>query len=91
MLGGGGNRGAAQSSCRKARGVFTEADREAFDQYGRELLYLFKDDGTFVNRALVLAGAAEAIRVGQNDHYWPQLQEAQRDAETAGAGMWSAC
>ena len=69
--------------------VFTEADREALDQYGRELLYLFKEDGTFVNRALVLAGAAEAIKVGQNDRYWPELQEAQRDAETAGAGMWS--
>ncbi len=71
--------------------VWTVHDREAQDQYGRELLYVFTEDGTLVNRAMVLAGAAEAIRIGQNDHYWPQLQDAQRDAETAGAGMWAVC
>ena len=71
--------------------VFTLSDRETFDQYGRELLYVFTQDGTFVNRALVLAGAAEAIRIGQNDRYWSQLRDAELDAKTAGAGMWAAC
>lgn len=71
--------------------VWTIHDRETHDQYGRELLYLFTTDGTLVNRAMVVAGAAEAIRVGQNDRYWPELQDAELDAKTAGAGMWGVC
>lgn len=71
--------------------VWTTHDVEAQDRFGRELLYLFTEDGTFVNRALVLAGAGEAIRVGPNDRYWPELQEAEADARTAGAGMWGVC
>lgn len=71
--------------------VWVTHDVEAQDRYGRELLYVFKEDGTFVNHALVLAGAGVAIRVGANDRYWPQLQEAEADARTAGAGMWGVC
>lgn len=71
--------------------VWALHDVETRDQYGRELLYLFTADGTFVNRAMVLAGAAEAIRVGENDRYWPELQDAELDARTAGAGMWGSC
>lgn len=71
--------------------VWALEDREPSDRYGRALLYLFTGDGVFVNRAMVLAGAAEAIRVGDNDRYWPELQDAERDARTAEVGMWLVC
>lgn len=71
--------------------VHTLTDREEFDRYGRSLLYLFTADGTMINRSLVLAGAAEAVRIGQNDRYWPQLRAAEADARTAGAGLWGFC
>ena len=71
--------------------VWATRDVEAQDRFGRELLYLFKDDGTFVNRALVLAGAGVSVRIGANDRYWPELQEAEADARTAGVGLWAYC
>jgi micrococcal nuclease len=71
--------------------VWALHDRETHDQYGRELLYLYTADGVLVNRAMVIAGAAVAIRVGENDRYWTDLQAAELDARTAGAGMWAVC
>jgi micrococcal nuclease len=64
-------------------------DAEPFDDYDRLLLYLWTDDGTFVNLALVEGGFAEAIRVGANDSWYDELKGAERDADSAGLGMWS--
>ncbi|MGV3712959.1 thermonuclease family protein [Pseudolysinimonas sp.] len=52
------------------------------------MLYLWTDDGTFVNLALVEGGFAEAIRVGANDSWYDELKGAERDADSAGLGMW---
>lgn len=71
--------------------VWALADRDRFDRYGRELLYVFTAEGIFVNLELVELGSAEAIRVGGNDAYWPQLRDAERAARDAGLGMWAAC
>lgn len=71
--------------------VWALADREELDRFGRSLFYLFTADGGFVNRQLVIAGAAEAVRIGQNDRFWDDLKDAELDARTAGAGMWNAC
>ncbi|TQL41942.1 nuclease-like protein [Homoserinimonas aerilata] len=66
-------------------------DAEPQDRYGRELLYLWASDGTFVNLSLVADGYGEALKVGANDQYWPQLQAAEADARAASAGLWAAC
>lgn len=71
--------------------VWAIDDRERFDHYDRELLYVFTEDGIFVNLELVELGSAVAIRVGANDAYWPQLRAAERAAQDAGLGMWGAC
>jgi micrococcal nuclease len=71
--------------------VFTAADVEPLDQYGRSLLYLFTADGTSVNLEMVARGAAEAVRIGANDAYWPQLSTAQSIATESSAGRWGAC
>ncbi|MET1043036.1 MAG: thermonuclease family protein [Microbacteriaceae bacterium] len=71
--------------------VWATHDEEPRDQYGRELLYLWSADGTFVNLNLVEQGYAEAVRIGANDAYWPALSAAEQAASTGGAGFWGAC
>jgi micrococcal nuclease len=71
--------------------VFTAADVEPHDQYGRSLLYVFTADGTSVNLEMVARGAAEAVRIGANDAYWQQLSTAQSIATESSAGLWGAC
>lgn len=71
--------------------VWATEDREPQDRYGRSLLYVHLEDGTFVNLAMIELGAAEALKVGLNDRYWPELREAQSEASAAQLGMWGRC
>ena len=71
--------------------VFITPDREPLDQYGRSLLYVFTAEGSSVNLTMITSGAAEAVRIGQNDAYWEQLSTAESIAASTGAGMWGAC
>jgi micrococcal nuclease len=71
--------------------VWALEDREPEDRYGRSLLYLYLGDGTFVNLAMIELGAAEALKVGDNDRYWPQLRDAEDEANAAQLGMWGRC
>lgn len=71
--------------------VWASEDREPEDRYGRSLLYVYLQDGTFVNLAMVELGAAEALKVGLNDRYWTELREAEDDAYAANLGMWGSC
>ncbi|MGV8859251.1 thermonuclease family protein [Rhodoglobus sp.] len=71
--------------------VWASEDREPEDRYGRSLLYVYLDDGTFVNLAMIELGAAQALKVGLNDRYWPELRAAEDDARSAGLGMWGRC
>ncbi|EAR24488.1 thermonuclease [marine actinobacterium PHSC20C1] len=71
--------------------VWALEDREPEDRFGRSLLYVYLDDGTFVNLAMIELGAAEAIKVGLNDQYWPELRDAEDAAHSAQLGMWGAC
>ena len=67
------------------------ADRELLDQYGRTLLYVWNDDGTFVNLAMVRRGFAKAVLFEPNDQHIATMRAAQRKAEAAGRGLWGAC
>ncbi|WP_210403805.1 thermonuclease family protein [Salinibacterium sp. UTAS2018] len=71
--------------------VWALEDREPEDRYGRSLLYVYLQDGTLVNLAMVELGAAEALKVGLNDRFWPELRDAEDDAYAAKLGMWGAC
>jgi micrococcal nuclease len=71
--------------------LLVDPDIDPFDDYGRLLLYLWNDDGTFINLALVDGGFAEAIRVAPNDLYFDELLDAENGAATAGLGMWGSC
>ncbi len=67
------------------------ADRELRDQYGRTLLYVWNDDGRFVNLAMVRRGFAKAVLFEPNDQHIATMRSAQRKAEAAGRGLWGAC
>ncbi|MER3389314.1 MAG: thermonuclease family protein [Microcella sp.] len=68
-----------------------EYDRDPRDPFGRELLYLYTQDGTFVNLELVARGAAEAVLFEPNDRYWDELRAAERAAQDARLGLWAQC
>ena len=66
-------------------------DVEPLDPYGRTLLYLWNDDGSFVNLEMVEAGMARAVLYEPNDAYIAEMRAAQRQARSAGRGLWRAC
>lgn len=71
--------------------VWAVPDTELRDRYDRMLLYLWADDGTFVNEALVREGHAEALRVEPNVAYADLFSRAEYDARARDAGQWGAC
>jgi len=71
--------------------VRTVADVQPLDRYGRSLLFLFLDDGTFVNLELIEAGAAEAVVLKPNVLWADELEAAEDRAQAAGLGMWGVC
>jgi micrococcal nuclease len=71
--------------------VWAVADAEWRDRYDRALLYLWTDDGRFVNHELMAAGDAEVMTIAPNVAY-ADLFTADRDAASAGGlGRWGAC
>jgi endonuclease YncB( thermonuclease family) len=72
--------------------VRLERDVEPRDRYGRLLAYLYRtSDDLFVNHDLVAGGYAEARSYPPNTALDPELQAAQRQAQTGHAGQWGAC
>jgi micrococcal nuclease len=71
--------------------LVVDPDVDPFDDYDRLLLYLWNDEGTFINLALVEGGFAEAIRVAPNDLHFDELLAAEDAAAAASLGMWGSC
>jgi len=71
--------------------VWVEPDRVSHDQYGRTLLYLWTEHGTFVNYAMVRRGFAEAVLFEPNDLYIGLMRDAERRARADRLGLWGAC
>jgi micrococcal nuclease len=71
--------------------VWAAPDEEAYDRYDRALMYLWTDEGEFINYSLVAAGDAEALRVPPNDEHAALFAAAESAARAADAGQWGAC
>lgn len=74
--------------------VVLERDQSEVDRYDRLLRYVWIErDGVWwlVNEELVRRGAAVARRYPPDVKYEERIEAAQREAEAAGAGLWSAC
>jgi len=70
------------------RKVRLEFDKERSDRYGRWLAYVFTENGTFVNREILLQGLGFCLFKPPNTRHEAALLEAQRSAMKAGRGLW---
>jgi micrococcal nuclease len=68
--------------------VRLETDASQIDRYGRELAYVWTG-ATLVNEAMVRDGWAVIYTVPPNVKYAERLAQAQKEARTRGAGLWS--
>ena len=71
--------------------VYTLADVEPLDQYGRSLLMLWAPDGTLINLSLVSHGYAEAVFIGGNRLYEDDVEVAEDMAQESSLGIWGNC
>lgn len=58
------------------------------DQYGRLLRYVYLDDGTFVNAAIISAGVGRLVTFPPDVAQTEYLKSLQTEAREAGMGMW---
>lgn len=71
--------------------VYLESDpsQDSRDRYNRILRYVWLDDGTLVNLALIRDGYAFEYTYQTPYRYQAEFQQAQRDAEAEEVGLWS--
>ncbi|MCC7176942.1 MAG: thermonuclease family protein [Acidobacteria bacterium] len=67
--------------------VRLEYDGERKDRFNRTLAYVFLEDGTLVNEAIIRAGWAEHYR-SFDYHRKADFRQAEREARAASRGMW---
>lgn len=72
-------------------GVHVRRDVVARDHFGRLLLYVWRIDGTFVNRELVLRGAARPLTIAPNGAHHDEFVAAAFDAHRHRRGWWALC
>jgi micrococcal nuclease len=65
-----------------------EYDGERKDQYDRTLAYVYLEDGTLANEAIIRSGLAETYR-RFTYRLKPRFQAAEREAREARRGMWA--
>ena len=58
------------------------------DQYGRLLRYVYLDDGTFVNAAIIRQGMGRLVTFPPDVAQTENLKGLQAEARQAGAGLW---
>ena len=69
--------------------VFLENGAEPLDDYGRFLAYVWMEDGSLLNAALLRDGAAAICFFPPNVKYAKELTDAQAAALDEGIGMWA--
>jgi len=63
-------------------------DVTELDRYGRHLVYVYLQDGTFFNLEVVRAGWARTMTIAPNVKYAELFSQAQREAREQGRGSW---
>ena len=69
--------------------VTLEYDDERTDRFDRTLAGVFTPDGALVNAEIARQGLAEAVIVGDNDRFYPPVEQARSEAVAAGRGLYS--
>ncbi len=73
----------------EGRWAYLEYDIEKTDAYGRQLAYVWLEDGTLLNYTLLEQGLGRFLVIAPNVKYSAHLIAAQKAAQAAGAGLWS--
>lgn len=71
--------------------VLIARDRHRRDPYGRALAYVWRPDGTFVNRVLLRGGFATTMLLPPAGRHRGELLTAESRARRDHAGLWRAC
>ena len=71
--------------------VHVRRDVVARDHFGRLLLYVWRLDGTFVNRELVVRGAARPLTIAPNGAHHDDFVAAAFEAHRQRRGWWALC
>ncbi len=71
--------------------IWVAPDVDAYDRYGRTLLYLWTADGRFINGELVAQGDARVEVYSPNRSQEGLLRSLEAAAMAAPAGRWAAC
>ena len=66
-------------------------DREEKDRYGRYLAYVYRDDGLFVNEALLKGGFAREYTYGKAYDLQKEFRDIEATAQGAKIGLWGSC
>ncbi|HEY8426969.1 MAG TPA: thermonuclease family protein [Sandaracinaceae bacterium] len=88
-----GNEARAFTSQLTGHLVWLSFDNTCLDPYDRLLAYVHvgSGDGDFWQRQLLRRGYATVLTVGDNRTFAPTFEADEAAAESAGAGLWSAC
>lgn len=71
-----------------SKNVRIEYDVSSKDQYGRTLAYVYLEDGTFVNAALVKNGYATVLTIPPNVKHAKEFVKLQQEARENKRGLW---
>jgi len=71
-----------------AEKIIIETDIERLDKYNRLLVYLFKEDGTFINEKMLLDGYAVLLTLPPNVKYVDRFVKAEKTARRLKKGIW---
>ncbi len=67
----------------------TDPAADTRDRYGRLLAYVWRDDGLFVNLAMLSDGFANEYTFDRPYHHRARFRAAAREARAAGRGLWA--
>jgi micrococcal nuclease len=69
--------------------VVSDPSQDARDKYGRTLAYLYRDDGLFINKALIEEGYGYEYTYEVPYVYQKEFKAAQTDAREQQKGLWA--
>ena len=73
----------------KDRYVILKYDVQRQDKYGRELVYAYLPDGTFINSKLMTAGWAQIMTIPPNVAHTSCFLAQQHQAQSQNLGIWA--
>ncbi len=68
--------------------LHVDVGQQSTDRYNRDLAYLWTDDGTFINTALVADGRARPLPIAPNTDHADLFDELADQARADNKGLW---